>query len=202
MLFLEKMQEISKTLEEKLSICQNPVMFASGKSKKLWVQAAKKESTTGVQNGKITLEEGKTLIENFTQGLTLSGFLKQLTTTGTLAVLINPLGNAIEQQSEDIVSWHTYAVIYKDGVLGVYDSSFVKGRKTFQSCRGVAFVKGFVKALKGKRKVTEIWFGGGGNKGTDCQEMTRMWIEREIVYQKGANLGNWCQRRGWVQVEF
>jgi len=32
--------------------------------------------------------------------------------------------------------------------------------------------------------------------------MTRKWIEQEVVYKKGAGLGNWNQRRGWVQVDF
>ena len=65
--------------------------------------------------------------------------------------------------------------------------------------------KELVKALKGKKanhKVTELWFGGGGNNGRDCQEMTRSWIQRGVSYKKGKGFGNWGRRKGWVQVHF
>ena len=66
-------------------------------------------------------------------------------------------------------------------------------------------VKELVKAFKGSgtnRTLNELWFGGGGNDGTRCQEMTRNWIENEVWLKGGRDLGNWNQREGWTRVTF
>jgi len=125
--------------------------------------------------------------------------------TGTLAVFSNAIGNAIDQQSERVVSWHTYAIFYKDGILAIYDPGFIPRTDRFDSCTNIALAKALVKSLKGKgtnRRITEIWIGGGGNKGTRCQEMTRKWLEQEINIAKGEELGDWKERAGWMRVLF
>jgi len=118
---------------------------------------------------------------------------------------MNPLGNAIKQQSEERISWHTYAVYYKDGILAVYDPSFIAGIKRFDSCSGIPLAKELVKILRSKgsnHKLREIWLGGGGNNGLRCQEMTRKWIEHEVVVKRGVDLGNWDKRVGWIKQYF
>jgi hypothetical protein len=124
---------------------------------------------------------------------------------GILAVFTNPLGNAVQQKSEDIISWHTYAIFYRNRILGIYDPSFIPGTSHFHSCTGISLVRHLVSSLHGgskSRKVSEIWIGGGGNDGTQCQEMTRQWVENEVSIQNGNNLGNWDKREGWVKVNF
>ncbi|KAG0127540.1 hypothetical protein HOY82DRAFT_541894 [Tuber indicum] len=204
--FLKVLTDTAEGFEQKLIICPKLTMFQSSQSKKFFMQIAKPKAAILLLKGTITEEERDVLIEDWTKGLTISGFLPMIRNCGILAVFKNPLGNAIEQQSGDVISWHTYAIFYKDRVLGVYDPSFNPQTEMFHSCTGVPLVKGLVKAFRGKgttRKISEIWFGGGGGDGeTDSQEMTRRWIEEEIVVQRGANLGNWDQREGWVKVRF
>ncbi|RPB00681.1 hypothetical protein L873DRAFT_1896321 [Choiromyces venosus 120613-1] len=203
--FLQFLKEVSLTFEQKLIICPKLTMFGSSESKRLLVQTARNEVATAILNGVLTPDEGNALIEDWVQGLTIGGFLPMIRSCGILAVFTNALGNAIEQQSQDSVSWHTYVIFYKNGVLAVYDPSFTPGTTHFDSCNGVSLVKGLVKAFRGRstnRRVTEIWFGGGCNDGTNCQEMTRRWIEQEIVINEGADLGNWDRREGWVKVHF
>jgi len=125
--------------------------------------------------------------------------------SGTLAVFTNPLRNAVEQQGEKIVNNHTYAIFYQAGILGMFHPSFQSGVETFDGCTGIAPAKALVKSLKAKgskRKIQEVWIGGGGNKGTRCQEMTTKWLEEEIQVHMGFKLGNWQERAGWIRVSF
>ena len=149
-------------------------MFESTKSKEMWVQTVKKERDVKVQKGELTVQGGDDLVEGYSKGITLTSFLTKIRSDGTVAVFINVLGNAAEQskaQKEGTVYWHAYAIFYERGVLAVYDPSFDQGNKDLHSCTGVTLAKELVKALKGKKanhKVTEVWFGGGGNNGRDC----------------------------------
>jgi len=180
-------------------------MFRSAVSKRLWVQIAKSETAAGEEKGELTPEEGAALIASWTQGLTVGGFLKFVRKGGILAVFTNPLGNAVQQQSEKVVVWHTYALYFQDGILGVYDPNFVTGTQTLDACCGVPLVKELVKAFRGRgtnRKITEVWFGGGGNQGKRGQEMTRKWIKYELASRKGEDLGKWEGRKGWVKLHF
>jgi len=99
------------------------------------------------------------------------------------------------------VSWHTYAVYYTDGMLGVYNPSFIVGIKRFDSCSDIPLAKELVKILSSKgsnHKLREIWLGGGGNNGLRCQEMTRKSIEHKVVVKRGVDLGN--GRRVWGRL--
>jgi len=209
MQFLQQIKEISSTFERQPKICPKLTMFRSMSSKKLWVGAAKREAAAAGEEkkGNLTAEEeegeGAASIASRTQGLTLGGLLRLIRKDGILAVLTNPLGNAVQQQSKKGVVWHTYAIYFQDGILGVYDPDFVPVTQRLDACCGVPLVKELVKALRGRgSKVTEVWFGGGGNSGERGQEMTREWIEHELVSRKGEDLGKWEEREGWVKLHF
>ena len=205
MTFLLNVKEIASSSNHQVNICPMIVMFRSAESKRLYVQATKKDAKTAIETGESTAAEEDIMIENYSQGLTIGRFLSLIRSSGTLAIFTNAVGNAVQQQAEKVLYWHTYAVFYRNGILAVYDPNFIRGTETFHSCTGVPLVKQLVEALRGKRtnrKVTEIWFGGGGNRSTRCQEMTRKWVEWEIGVKDGANLGNWEKRKGWVKLYF
>jgi len=205
MKFLKKMDEVSSTFQHSPKICSKVTMFRSAVSKRLWVQVGKTETSNGEETGKMTSDEAAALIASWTQGLTIGSFLKLIQKSGVMAIFTNPLGNAVEQQAEKVVSWHTYVIYFQDGILGVYDPNFTADTTRFDACRGVPLVKELVKALRGRgtnRRITEVWFGGGGNRGTRCQEMTRKWIEYELVIPRGEDLGKWNGRKGWVKVRY
>jgi len=149
-------------------------MFQTAELKKLWVQAATKEAMEGVAEGKWSEEEGDAYIENYANGLTLGIFRPMVRNSSILAVFANARGNAIEQQSEKIVNWHTYAIFYQRRILAIYDPNLDPTSEHFETCQNIALVKGLVKAFKAKgsgRKEEEIWIGGGGNRKVSCQEM-------------------------------
>jgi len=176
-------------------------------SQRLWVQVGKTEAANGEEKGKMTSDEAAALITGWTQCLTIGGFLKLIQQLGVMTVFTNPLGNAVEPQAEKVVSWHMYVIYFQDGILGIYDPNLAPNTTRFDACRGVSLVKELVKALRGtgtNRRISEVWFGGGGNRGTTFQEMTRKWIEYEyeLVIQKGEDVGKWHGRKGWVKVYY
>jgi len=203
--FLNKMAEIATGFEQELIICQQPTMFQTAESKRLWVQAATKEAAEGIEEGTWSEEEGDAYIENYEKGLTLGTFKPMVRNSGIIAVFTNALGNAIEQQSEKIVNWHTYAIFYQNRILAIYDPNMDATSARLDSCQGIPLVKGLVKAFRVKgsgRKVEEVWIGGGGNRKVSCQEMTRKWIAEEISGGRGVGLGDWSQREGWIKLDF
>jgi len=180
-------------------------MFKDNKLKQAYVRAAKIDAGRSVESGKFTPLQGDNLIRGWEEGLTIASFLREIRSSGILAVFTNVLGNAIEQQAESIASWHTYAIYYENSVLAVYDPSYILGTDRHKACTGVALLKELVKAFKARattRTLSEIWFGGGGNDGVSCQEMTRDWVENEIIFKRGRDLGNWDQLDGWTRVHF
>jgi len=203
--FLRTIDETAQNLDERITICQQLVIYSTLPVKTMWVDTAKAEAAADIAKGEITTVEAAAHIAGWSEGLTLSGFHKVVRSFGTLAVFTNTVGNAVEQQFEKRISWHVYAIYYKDGVLGIYDPSLAPSTERLASCNGITLAKALVKSLKGKgsnRKLTEVWCGGGGHDGTKCQEMTRKWIVEEIVTKGGVDLGNWDQRDGWTKVSF
>lgn len=203
--FLDHMTYLSSSFNPKPLILSKLTMFQTGASKNLWVDAAIKEGNEALVKGHWTKEERESYIENWTLGLTLTGFLHKMRSSGTLAVFTNAMGNAVGAQSQNVMDWHTYAVYYKGGILAVYDPSFVIGINKLDMCTGVSLLKALVRALRAKgmtRKITELWFGGGTNQGEHCQEVTRAWIEEQIVGKEGAELGKWEKQEGWVHLHF
>ena len=180
-------------------------MYKNGIARQLWVQKATLEATAGMADGTMSEEGGASYVQSWTEGSALSTFQTMMRSSGTLAVFTNALGNAVEQQGEKIVDYHTYAIFSQAGILGIFDPSFQSGVETFDGCTEIALAKALVKSLKAKgskRKIQEVWIGGGGNKGTRCQEMTRKWLEEEIQVHRGSKLGNWQERAGWIRVSF
>jgi len=60
---------------------------------------------------------------------------------------MNSLGNAIEQQGQEMVGWHTYAVYYIYCILPFYYLSFIAGIKRCDSCCGITLVKALINTL-------------------------------------------------------
>jgi len=203
--FLEHMTDMSSNFDPKLLIVPKLTMFHTRVSKNLWIDAATMEGDEALLTGEWDKKEQKSYIQNWSLGLTLSGFLWEMRSYGTLAVFTNTMGGAVEAQSQKVMDWHIYAVFYKGGILAVYDPNFVAGTEKLDTCTGVPLLKGLIRALcanSATRKVTQVWFGGGTNQGIHCQEMTRAWIEDEIVAKRGGELGIWENREGWVRLRF
>jgi len=154
--FLQNMHDISTNLEFPFQVEQKVVLFCSKHVKNMWVQTAKRDAANDLQEGIITPEKAKDLMNGWVQGLTIGGYLSTIRSTGTLAVFINHLGNAVEQQNQNSIDWHGYAVHYEKGVVGVYDPSFDQDGGRLHSRTGVSLVKALVKELRGK---------GGNRKG-------------------------------------
>lgn len=106
-------------------------------------------------------------------------------------------------EEEEISRWHIVAVHVKDGVIGIYDSSFVQAPQSrrLNHMKGIRLVHRFVTALRRRIRVKDIWIGGGGNVDAQCADMTREWVVREVYHKHGADLGNWATRSGWVKLK-
>lgn len=201
--FLENIQKTAKEFNPELIVATKIVMFADKDDKKLWMKAVKHDIAIAYQEGKSTVEEGNLLLASWTNGITVASFQKLLRSSGILGVFTNSLGGVIAQQSQETVSWHTYAVFFQKGILGVYDPSFIPGTENLAACKGITFVKRLLRIMREINfVVSEIWFSGGGNDGTQCQEMTRAWIENEVCVQHCHNLGNWNKSKGWYKMKF
>ncbi|RPB04358.1 hypothetical protein L873DRAFT_1786195 [Choiromyces venosus 120613-1] len=152
-----------------------------------------------IQKGSMSQARGNSRIENWSLELTIGGFLPLIKSLGTVAVFTNAVEDMVELHTAKVPSWYIYAIVYRNGVLAVYDPSFIPGTSMLISCTRVPLLKAVVKAFragKARRKLMEIWFGGGGNDGRNCQEMTRKWIEEEIIIKNGKDLDNWNNREG------
>jgi len=205
MTFLMTLQETSNTFEPPLILCWKLTMFSNTNSKRLWVQKAQEEAVADLEDGRLTQAQSAASVESWALGLTIGGFLPLLQNTGILAIFTNALGNAVQQQAEKPVAWHTYAIHFQHGILAIYDPNFVPGTQRLSACQGIPLAKELVKALKGKRsnrRLHEVWVGGGGNRRVSCQEMTRRWVEDEIIIKRGADLGAWERQAGWTKVHF
>lgn len=205
MSFLTTMSEISLPINPDLVLCPNLTMFKNNTLKQSYVRAAEREAHIGVESGDLTPLQGDAHIRGWEEGYSIATFLREVRSTGILAVFTNAMGNAIEQQREEIATWHAYAIYYEHGVLAVYDPSYIPGTASLKSCIGIPLLKELVKALKGngsRRTLREVWLGGGGNDGVSCQEMTRDWVENELYFKRGQDLGNWNECKGWTKVSF
>jgi len=203
--FLTTMTEISNLINQQLIVHPQLVMFKDHMLKQSYVRAAKRDAERGVHSGRLTPLDGDAEIRAWEEGQTVTTFLRDIRSTGILAVFTNGLGHAIQQRGEQIPAWHVYAIYYENGVLGVYDPSYIPGTTSVKYCAGVPLIKELIKALKGRgtfRTLSEVWFGGGGNDGISCQEMTRAWVENEVYFKMGRDLGNWEECEGWTKVSF
>lgn len=205
MSFLTAIGEISDPINSELIVCPNLTMFRTNQIKQSYVQTAKRDANIDVECGKLTPLQGDAEIRAWEDGYTIGTFLREIRSSGIIAVFTNALGNTIQQQKKQIPLWHAYAIHYEYGILAVYDPSYIPGNQSLKACTGVPLVKELIKALKGTgspRTLNEVWFGGGGNDGLRCQEMTRAWVENEVYFKRGKELGNWKEREGWTKVSF
>lgn len=137
----------------------------------------------------------------------------KLRATGTLVVLSGPAHNAAERSkalkngADKDAQWHTYAIFWKDGVLGLYDPSLDPDAKVgrLKGLFGVKLLTYLIADMKENgMAVNEMWAGGGGNTSDNCQEMTRAWINEELAPEEkaGKELGMWEGREGWRRIKF
>lgn len=205
------LQQVAKFNEENsIKISEKIVMFKDQAMKKSWTDAINKEVSTSQQNQEISKEESDFMLKNWSEGVTIASFISNVMQgSGTLAVFTNCLLNAAQLQSlkdGEPVPWHTYVVFYQNGTFGVFDPSFEYSadKLKLKNQKGVALFSHLVSVLrkKGSRfRISSIWFGGGGNNGSQCQEMSRTWIFDEVCMKGGKDLGNWDGRAGWVEIQ-
>jgi len=203
MQFLQTMDQVATPDGIRIKICPKLTMYLNGQSRQLYVRAVQETAARKISVGVWTQVAGDAVIANCSLGMPIGTFLPLIQSYGTLAIFTNAIDNASEQQSKCVTSWHTYAIFHRDGVLGVYDPSYIPGTRIFDSCTRIPLLKHLVKTLRGtatNRTITEIWIGGGGNNGRECQEMTRKWVAHEIGDSMGLDLGNWEEREGWTKV--
>lgn len=118
-------------------------------------------------------------------------------------VEIVPTITSNSAEEEEISQWHAVAVHVKDGVIGIYDSSFVQAPQSgrLNHMKGIRLVHRFVTALRRRIRVKNIWIDGGGNVDAQCADMTREWVVHEVYHKHGVDLGNWATRNGWVKLK-
>ncbi|RPA96553.1 hypothetical protein L873DRAFT_1924498 [Choiromyces venosus 120613-1] len=199
MMFLEMVDEKAQLSDQELIICTKVIMFQIRATKASYVNAIKDDMAKLIQKASMSQARGNLRIENWSLRLTIGGFLPLIKSLGTVAVFTNAVEDMIELHATKVPSWHIYVIVYRNGVLAVYDPSFIPGTSTLISCTGVPLLKAVVKAFRAEKahhKHMEIWFGGGGNDGRNCQEMTRKWIEEEIIIKNGKDVDNWNNREG------
>jgi hypothetical protein len=207
--WMQYLSEIVKVEGISLKVFSKLVMYNNQSTKLSWVKTAKKEAAVEKELQLISSEEATHCIQNWTEGITIASLISNLHSLGTLAVFTNSLSNTIQQQKieeKEPLPWHTYAVFYQHGIIGVYDPSFTYhvDKPKLKNRNGVPLLRYFISQLQKKgsrRSINSIWFGGGGNNGRECQEMTRKWIYEEIFLKDGKDLGNWKSRKGWVEIE-
>ena len=184
---------------ERLKISEKLVMFKEQSVKRSWKAMTKELVAIGKKKQQMTEKEVEMELKNWSQGITIASFISNIMRgSGTLAIFTNCLLSASEQQilkDGEQVPWHTYVVFYRDGVIGVYDPSFSHSvdRPKLKNQKGVPLLSYFITMLriKGSRfRLSSLWFGGGGNDGTMCQEMSRRWVFEEVCVKGGRDLGS------------
>lgn len=105
---------------------------------------------------------------------------------GTLMVVINSLLNAVQSASDvasvkKIHGWHTCALHWKQEIVAIFDPNFEGIYERLHKYGELILVKSLINTMQVKRRsIKEIWIGGGGGRGNECQEMTRAWFESEV----------------------
>lgn len=137
--------------------------------------------------------------------LTLPTAISMLRDHGTLMVFVGPNWTTADREEaertrrSEKVWWHCFVAFWKNGVWGVYDPSFVSG--PLQSMEGLRLFRYMLEEMQVDGLVVdEVWVGGGGNKNSDCSEMSRQWVQDEVVSKMGMALGRWEGRDGWARV--
>jgi len=207
MQFLQTMDQVATPDGIRIKICPKLTMYRNRQSRQLYVRDVQGRAARKISLGVWTQVAGDATIANWSLGMPIGTFLPLIRSyaSGSLAIFTNAIDNASEQQSKCVTSWHTYAIFYRDGVLGVYDPSYIHGTRIFDLGTRISLLKHLVKALHGtatNHTITEIWIGGGGNNSRECQEMTRKWVAHEIGDRMGLDLGNREEWEGWTKVHF
>ncbi|KAA8900217.1 hypothetical protein FN846DRAFT_989126 [Sphaerosporella brunnea] len=175
-----------------LKTCTQPVSYTDGKQKHAYLDAAKDTPA----------------FSDYNNCHTISKALKEYRARqGTVFVFIVNLGPAVEtegqedQPVENDSSWHSLVVCIKNHVVGIYDPSYVaKATTQLHSLRNMKLVTEFLYTMTKKKptyKLTgDVFVSGGGNDGTKCNEMCRLWLIDQLITQEGRNIGNW-EALGW-----
>ncbi|KAH0606855.1 uncharacterized protein H6S33_003689 [Morchella sextelata] len=139
--------------------------------------------------------------------LTLPTALSLLADHGTLMVFIGPNWSGAERRAAQRtggcgrVGWHCFVAFWRDGVWGVYDPSFAGAGRGLAGMEGLRLFRYMLEEMREDGLVVdEVWVGGGGNSDGECSEMSRRWVQEEVVSKMGVELGRWEGREGWVRV--
>jgi hypothetical protein len=187
-----------------LKICTKPVTYTNGHVKQAYLDAAK----------------GTPEFSDYNNCHTISTALKEYSARrGTVFLFIVNLDPAVEKKKQDDEqaenenqddeqaaerdsNWHALVVCIKNGDVGIYDPSYVaKARTQVHSLGSMKLVTAFLHTMTNDKKrpyklTGDVFVSGGGNDGTACNEMCRLWLIDQLIAQQGRNIGNW-EALGW-----
>jgi hypothetical protein len=190
---LEYLQEQSG-LASNLKIWTRPVTYTDKKQKKAYVDAAK----------------GTQAFSDYNNCDPVPKAVGQYIVGGTLFLFIVNMDPAAEkkreqpedQQAEKDSNWHSMVVCIKDGGVAIYDPSYIANTEMaipqVHSLKNMNLVMAFLRTLraKGYALSDNVFVSGGGNDGTKCNEMCRLWLIDQLITQGGRNIWNW-EALGW-----
>lgn len=189
--------------ENLIHIVPTVIAFKTAKTKDQSVQSAIK-SINDPSPPEYT--DYQSIILDWYLATTVPTAVNQLKSGGSLLIVSNPLLNAIESTRNTghgghHVEWHICAVYWKGGIVGIFDPNFQGIGGRLQDYPGIQIVKTVLLVMGAKRMaVNEIWIGGGGNTGNDCQEVVRAWVEQQVNTNHSQQLGRW-EQNGFVRLQ-
>lgn len=197
--------------ENLIYITPTLVAFKTAKTKDLSVKLAIESAIQPSPPSPVDYQE---IVLDWYLATTVPTAVSQMKSGGSLLIVTNPLLNAIQSTNNFIqggndVQWHICAVYWKRGVIGIFDPNFqgIGGQLQdysggrLQDYSGLQMVRAVLLAMQGRRMaINEIWIGGGGNTGTDCQEIVRSWAEQQVNTNHGRKLGKW-EENGFVKLQ-
>jgi hypothetical protein len=188
-----------------LKIWTQPVTYTDGKQKKAYLDAAK----------------GTPEFSDYDNCKTVPTAVKQYTSgPGTVFLFIVNADPAAEKKKNKTLgkkkgnnklktnkpkkdsNWHSMVVCIKDGVVAIYDPSYIANKAVaipqVASLRNMNLVMNFLRTLRKKGYTVSdyVFVSGGGNDGRKCNEMCRLWLIDQLIIQGGRNIWNW-EALGW-----
>ncbi|KAI9787399.1 MAG: hypothetical protein M1816_007532 [Peltula sp. TS41687] len=94
-----------------------------------------------------------------------------------------------EKHEKGLAEWHSFTVLYKDRKIYIYDPCYLPPATPSASLRRLVTFPNLQMArnlinqmvVNQRRRVDEIWVGGGGNTTQDCRGMTARWMEDLVL---------------------
>lgn len=86
--------------------------------------------------------------------------------------------------------------------MGVYAPSFnEENARVEKGLVGLGLLRHFLEKLgKNRSTVKELWVGEGVNHSRVCTEVTRGWMQNEVIEKMGLGLGECEGRQNWKKT--